>query len=295
MNYDVRLQLEYLYQPPAVGGRHLVRVTPLGAAGRQRVVVSSLRFDPEPLERSDGRDFFGNAVVSIAYRQTHAMLKVGMSARVRVDAAPEMLDVSPDPPTLKRELADTLSLAPDSPHHFTNDSPRVAVDPDITAYARESLARASTVHGIVRDLGERIHRDFRYDKKSTEVETPTRKAFDLKRGVCQDFSHVMIAGLRGIGIPAAYVSGFLRTIPPPGSVRLEGADAMHAWVQAWCGNESGWLGYDPTNSTFAGESHIVVAIGRDYQDVTPITGSLRTSGRQRTSQKVDVVPVDAAG
>ena len=292
MNYDVRLQLEYEYDPPVVGGRHLVRVAPAALEGGQRVVASSITFDPEPFERSDGRDFFGNAVVSICYRRVHAALKVGMSARVRVEAATAMLDVSPDLAGLGQELAAVLSLSPQSPHHFISASPRVPLDDDIAAYARESLARASTVQEVVRDFGERIHRDFRYDKKSTEVETPPHKVFELKRGVCQDFTHVMIAGLRGIGIPAAYVSGFLRTIPPAGVERLEGADAMHAWVRAWCGREAGWIGYDPTNRTFAGESHIVVAVGRDYQDVTPIAGILRTAGTQKTSQKVDVVPVD---
>ena len=292
MNYDVRLQLEYEYDPPVVGGRHLVRVAPAVSAGGQRVVAASILFDPVPFERTDGHDFFGNSFVSICYRQTHAMLKVGMSARVRVEAAMAMLDVSPDLARLRRELAGVRSLAPNSPHHFASASPRVPLDGDITAYARESLTRASTVQEIVRDFGERIHRDFRYDRKSTEVETSPRKVFELKRGVCQDFTHLMIAGLRGIGIPAAYVSGFLRTIPPPGTERLEGADAMHAWVRAWCGREAGWVGYDPTNRTFAGESHIVAAIGRDYQDVAPIAGVLRTSGSQKTSQKVDVIPVD---
>ncbi len=293
MNYDVRLQLEYEYDPPVVGGRHLVRVAPVASAGGQRVVASSVVFDPVPFERTDGRDFFGNSFVSICYRQTHATLKVGMSARVRVEAATAMLDVSPDPSMLGRELAGVRSLASESPHHFVAASPRVPLDSEITAYARESLTRTATVQEVVRDFGERIHRDFRYDKKSTEVETSPRRVFELKRGVCQDFSHLMIAGLRGIGIPAAYVSGFLRTIPPPGAERLEGADAMHAWVRAWCGREAGWVAYDPTNRTFAGESHIVAAVGRDYQDVSPIAGVLRTSGTQETSQKVDVIPVDA--
>ncbi len=292
MNYDVRLQLEYIYDPPVVGGRHIVRVAPAASTAGQRVIASSVTFDPMPFERSDGRDFFGNQMVAIAYRQTHATLKVGMSARVRVEAGTAMLDVSPELSRLGGELAGVRSLAPESPHHFAGPSPRVPLDGDITAYARQSLARAATVQEIVRDIGERIHRDFRYDKKSTEVETPPHKVFAQKRGVCQDFTHVMIAGLRGIGIPAAYVSGFLRTIPPPGTERLEGADAMHAWVRAWCGREAGWIGYDPTNRTFAGESHIVAAVGRDYQDVAPIAGILRTSGSQKTSQKVDVVPID---
>ncbi len=294
MNYDIRLHLEYRYDPPAIGARHLVRVTPLTMAHGQRVVASSVVLDPVPVERTDGRDFFGNAAISIAYRQPHSALKLGMNARVSVDAPIGMLDVSPDPPKLRRELSNVLSLAPDSPHHFTSESPRVVQDQEITTYAQESLTRASTVRGIVRDFGRRIHRDFGYDADSTEVGTSPREAFALRRGVCQDFSHVMIAGLRGIGVPASYVSGFLRTIPPPGTERLVGADAMHAWVNAWCGIDTGWVGYDPTNAAFAGESHIAVAIGRDYQDVTPIAGILTTSGKQHTSLEVDVVPVGAS-
>jgi transglutaminase-like putative cysteine protease len=291
MRYDVRLQLEYAYRPAVAAGRHIVRVAPTTIAESQRVVASSLVFDPVPIERTDGRDFFGNAIVSVAFDEPHDMLKVGMSARVQVEPPGATFDVSPDLERLRHEIAGVLSLAPDSPHHFIPASPRIALDEEITAYARDAVARSATVREMVRDLGRRIHEDFEYDGESTEVETPPRQAFELRRGVCQDFTQVMIAGLRGLGIPAGYVSGFLRTIPPPGKERLAGADAMHAWVQAWCGNETGWVGYDPTNATLAGEDHIVVAKGRDYQDVAPIFGVLRTSGWQRTEQSVDVVPV----
>jgi transglutaminase-like putative cysteine protease len=291
MKYDVRLELEYEYDPPVATGHHLVRVMPMTIAGLQRVVASSTVFDPEPAERSDSFDYFGNAVVSVVYRAPHDALKVGMTARVLVEPEGQTFDVSPDLPTLRRELSGVLSLAPQSPHHFTTASPRVALDEAITAYARESFAGAATVRDIVRRLGERIHDEFEYDSESTEVETTPQEAFALRRGVCQDFTHVMIAGLRGVGIPAGYVSGFLRTIPPPGKERLAGADAMHAWVRAWCGNDTGWIGYDPTNGVFSSDDHIAVAIGRDYQDVAPIAGVLRTSGRQHTSQSVDVIPV----
>src|SRR5713226_4621696 len=156
MKYDVRLDLEYAYQPPVAAGRHLVRVLPLTVAGVQRIVASSIVFDPNPFERTDGRDFFGNAVVSVAYREPHARFKVGMSARVVVDATSSMLDVSPDLATLRRELIGVRSLAPDSPHHFTVDSPRVALDENITAYASKSVAAAVTVSEVVSCLGERI-------------------------------------------------------------------------------------------------------------------------------------------
>ena len=98
--------------------------------------------------------------------------------------------------------------------------------------------------------------------------------------------------MRGIGIPAGYVSGFLRTTPPKGRPRLEGADAMHAWVRAWCGPEMGWVEYDPTNAVIAGEDHIVVARGRDYFDIAPVKGVLRTAGEHTSTQSVDVIPVE---
>jgi transglutaminase-like putative cysteine protease len=291
MNYDLRVEFEYEYRPPVAGGRHLVRIAPMTVPDSQRVIASSIAFDPVPDERLERRDFFGNALVAVSYRDVHAGLKVALSARVRVDAPGLTLDVSPGLARLKSELAETLSLAPASPHHFTAASPRVPLDDEITAYARKSADKGNTAYEIVRHLGERINGDFIYDGDSTEVETPPQVAFQQKRGVCQDFTHVMIAGLRGIGIPAGYVSGYLRTLPPPGKPRLAGADAMHAWVRAWCGKETGWVAYDPTNRTFASEDHIVAAIGRDYDDVAPIAGILRTSGSQETTHSVDVAPI----
>jgi transglutaminase-like putative cysteine protease len=152
--------------------------------------------------------------------------------------------------------------------------------------------RTPTVRAAALDLCLAIHRDFTYDREATKVDTSPVEAFNLKRGVCQDFVHVMIAGLRGVGIPAAYVSGFLRTIPPQGKPRLEGADAMHAWVRAWCGVHAGWIEFDPTNAMIAGADHITIGHGRDYSDISPIVGVLRTSGGHETKQSVDVVRVE---
>ena len=123
------------------------------------------------------------------------------------------------------------------------------------------------------DLMPRIRADFVYDPEATDVSTPLDEAFEKRHGVCQDFAHVMIAGLRGLGLPAAYVSGYLRTLPPPGKPRLEGADATHAWVSLWCGAELGWVGFDPTNA-LAGRRTTTSssAVGRDYADVSPIDG-----------------------
>ncbi len=291
MLYDIRLGLDYEYESPVAGGHHLVRVKPLSIPGRQRVIAVSLTFDPEPPEQSESTDFFGNTVTGIAYRDQHDMLAVGMSARVRVDEEDVMADMSPNREDIVRELLSILSLAPNSPHHFLGVSPRVHPEPAITAYAGKSFRGRSTVLCGIDDLCRRIKADFTYDTEATTVNTPVGEAFTQRRGVCQDFTHIMIAGLRGLGIPAGYVSGFLRTNPPPGKEKLEGADAMHAWVRAWCGKTVGWREFDPTNAVPVGIDHIAVAHGRDYDDAAPIIGVLMTYGSQKTEQSVDVVPV----
>jgi transglutaminase-like putative cysteine protease len=162
----------------------------------------------------------------------------------------------------------------------------------ITQYAAEVTQGCTSVLDCAHALCLAIHRDFKYDPKATDVETKPGEAFALRKGVCQDFVHVMISGLRGLGIPAAYVSGFLRTNPPPGKPRLEGTDAMHAWVRVWCGQLTGWVEFDPTNAMLAGSDHISIGHGRDYSDISPIMGVLKTSGSHEAAQSVDVVRVE---
>ena len=290
MLYDIKLRLNYDYPDGVGGGRHQVRVMPLNLPGIQRVVAASLSFSPQPAERSDFTDFFETAVTSIAYRSAHEKLTVQMSARVTVARPEPGFDVSPTLEGLRAELGEVLSLAPMAPHHFLAPTPYATPDTDITAYARESATAGRSVLAVASALCARIHADFDYDGEATSVTTDAAEAFALKRGVCQDFSHVMIAGLRGLGIPAGYVSGFLRTLPPPGKERLEGADAMHAWVKVWCGREAGWVEFDPTNDMRASNDHIIVGYGRDYSDVSPIVGVLKTNGAQAGQQQVDVIP-----
>jgi len=292
MLYDVNLDLNYVYQEWIHGDRHHVRVLTASIERMQRVVVAPLTFAPRPDYRSSFTDFFGNVVTSIGYRDHHGHLDVRLTARVGVEDVAPQADLSPALAELRAELAGLWSVGADSPHHFLGASPRVPLDPAITAYARECIADARSVQAAAFALGHAIHRDFVYDGGATEVDTPPLEAFTLKRGVCQDFAHVMIAGLRGIGVPAAYVSGFLRTIPPPGEPRLEGADAMHAWVRIWCGRHAGWVEFDPTNAMAAGPDHITIGHGRDYSDISPIIGVLRTSGAHETRQAVDVAIVD---
>jgi transglutaminase-like putative cysteine protease len=135
----------------------------------------------------------------------------------------------------------------------------------------------------------RIRTEFKYDPKATVISTPLQEVLDKRHGVCQDFAHIMIAGMRGLGLPAAYVSGYLRTIPPPGKERLQGADATHAWVSVWCGEELGWIGFDPTNDILVENDHIVLAIGRDFSDVSPVDGVIVGARKQKLAVAVDVL------
>jgi transglutaminase-like putative cysteine protease len=292
MLYNVRLTLTYDYHAPVLGGRHHIRVLPSSISGIQTVETASLYFTPQPVSWSLFGDFFGNVVYDIAFAEPHRQLDISLDARISVDELLFPTDVSGTIAQLGEELSRTWTVRNDSPHHFLAGSPRIRIDADITDYARTVTTGAQSVYAIALALCTAINRDFAYDPHATDVETATEDAFAMRRGVCQDFAHVMITALRGMGIPAGYVSGFLRTIPPPGQPRLEGADAMHAWVRVWCGSAMGWVEFDPTNAILAGNGHIRIGHGRDYSDVSPIVGVLRTHGSHETRQSVDVIAVE---
>ncbi len=289
MIYDIAVRLRYDYEPPALAGRNLLRLRPLDLPGRQRVMLADVAAAPRPQERTDRTDFFGNAVTEMVHRQSSARTDFTLRARVVRLAEPAALDLSPPLAGMAADLAASQTLSPDGPHHFTAASPRVPADPAIAAFALDSARHATSAAAAVAALGIALHRRMVFDARATTVDTPAALAFSLGRGVCQDFAHIMLSGLRALGLPAAYVSGLLSTAPPPGQPRLDGADAMHAWVRAWCGWRMGWVAFDPTNACPAGEGHIAVALGRDYDDVAPVQGVLRATGMAETSQAVDVV------
>ena len=291
MLYDLSLHMGYIYDAPASGARHIMRVLPLSLTNRQRLVAGSLKVTPHPDEQSNFTDFFQHPATSILVRDPHEKLDIRMQARVQVESQPVAADFSPVLAKLPDEISDCWSIDPSSPHHFLGSSPRLPETGEIAGYSRQWKTTNLTTMQIANAICSQIHKDFVYDPKATTVDTTPKEAFRLKRGVCQDFSHVMIIALRSLGIPAGYVSGFLRTIPPPGKERLEGADAMHAWVRVWCGETAGWIELDPTNNIPAGTDHIVVAYGRDYSDVAPVIGVLKGYGSQKTVQAVDVVPI----
>jgi transglutaminase-like putative cysteine protease len=291
MIYDVRQTTTYAYASPAAYAQHVLRLTPI-ARERQRVTAAVLDIDPAPVRRREGRDFFENRTTVIEIDAPHNSLTVKLAARIAVDAvAAADFDATQPWESVRAQTLASLDLGPHSPVHFIYPSRLVSLDPEIRDYVEVSFPPGRPILAGAAEVMRRIRDDFTYEVGATTVTTTPTMSFALRRGVCQDFAHIMISGLRGLGIPAAYVSGYLRTVPRPGSARLEGADAMHAWVMVWCGS-AGWWGLDPTNALIASDDHVVLAIGRDYADAAPIGGIVLGSGQQRLATAVDVIPVE---
>ena len=176
------------------------------------------------------------------------------------------------------------------PYQFVFDSPQVRASRELFDYARESFTKDAPLLAGARDLTRRIYTDFKYDPKATTVATPLEEVWEKRRGVCQDFAHLGIACLRSLGLPARYVSGYLRTRPPEGQPRLVGVDASHAWFSIYCPG-TGWVDFDPTNNCQTGEDYITVAYGRDFGDVSPVAGILTGGGKHDVQVSVDVAEV----
>ena len=216
-----------------------------------------------------------------------------MTAHSRVDVRLRELtppELSPAWETIRdgfRSLLDSDRL---EAVQFRFNSPSVVTSSDFFDYARPSFPAGRPILEAVADLTTRIHTDFKYDPRATTVNTPLEDVLELRRGVCQDFAHLEIGCLRSLGLAARYVSGYLRTIPPPGKPRLIGADASHAWLSVFC-NELGWVDVDPTNDCFPTTDHITVAWGRDYTDVCPINGVFVGGGSHAMKVSVDVEPL----
>ncbi|MFK7745847.1 MAG: transglutaminase domain-containing protein [Roseobacter sp.] len=288
MLYSIRLEIAHHYNQPAANSRHLISVVPKSIGQRQSLQSHLVDVFPKPGDRSNHMDFFENSGTSCTIMDAHDAMSIRLACHVNVTAPAPWLDLSPTLSELRRTWEKSTDLRPTSPLHFVGPTPRLTQDQDIADFAREVFDGRDSVAANVLRLGRALHDTMTFDATATTVDTDAAEAFRLKRGVCQDFSHIMILGLHALGIPAGYVSGYLRTLPPEGGVKLEGVDAMHAWVRAWCGTQQGWIEYDPTNATLVSADHIVVAYGRDYADVSPVRGQLRTSGGQRSSQAVDV-------
>ena len=291
MIYDVRQVTTCAYASPVAHARHVLRLMPINRSS-QRMHVAALQIVPEPRHRREGEDFFGNRLTWIEIEEPHETLAVKLAARVAVDPLIEPAAGATAPWEAVREEAFAMSdIGPLSPAHFLFPSRMVSLDPEIRDYTRESFPTGRPILAAAIELMNRLKADIAYEIGATTVTTTPPMSFALRRGVCQDFAHIMISGLRGIGLPAVYVSGYLRTAPRTDATRLQGADAMHAWVLVWCGAQIGWIGLDPTNAVPASDDHVVLALGRDYTDVAPMDGVIVGSGGQRIDVSVNVTPV----
>ncbi len=292
MIYDIRHVTTYEYESAVSFARCTLRLEPLSGDG-QELISHVVDIRPRPSERTARRDFFGTLTESIVIDTQHRHLRIDSRSRVKLSRNPPgRTSASPAWESVREAAFEATSLGPSSPIGYVFASALVPVLTPVTDYASASFPAESGIVAGAADLMRRIRADFRYDPKATVISTPLREVFDNRRGVCQDFAHVMIAGLRGLGLPAAYVSGYLRTIPPEGQPRLQGADATHAWVSLWCGEALGWIGFDPTNDLLVGNDHIILGMGRDFSDVSPIDGIIVGSPKQKLGVAVDVVMVE---
>lgn len=291
MRLDVRHRTHYRYANTAAFSQHLLRLTPIAVPG-QRVILTNVTIKPEPDSVDVHRDLFGNQVHVATISRPHEDLEI--IATSRIDRAERNAWIFEASAPWEETRAAALGLNNVSPvaeiAPFAFPSAMSAPDREIEHYADESLAPGRPILAAAEELMGRVFRDFKYDPQATGAETLATEAFKLKRGVCQDFAHVMLAALRSRRVPARYVSGYLRTIPPEGKERLQGADASHAWVSVW-DPAFGWVDFDPTNDVVPAEDHVTLAYGRDYDDVSPVSGVVVGAGRQVLSVGVDVVAV----
>jgi transglutaminase-like putative cysteine protease len=289
--YRVRHKTRFRYAHPVNFARCNLRLQPAEWAGQ---TLENYRLDLSSAARVTGTRPIGyiGHVSRMVMEKPSRELVIESSFRMRVDRPTPA--ARPDDPTVGEIAAlarNASDMSVESPANYLYPSPSIPLHPAITAWCAEDLDPGRGIVEAGLALATRIHAGFTYDGSATTVDTSPIEAFEKRHGVCQDFAQIMIAGLRGVGLPAAYVSGYLRTIPPPGKERLVGADATHAWVVIWCGAGRGWIGFDPTNACLVGSHHIVTAMGRDYADVAPIDGVFTGREGQKIDVSVDVEPI----
>ena len=251
----------------------------------QAVVAASLVADPAPTRRDDGVDHFGNPVTWMALDQPHGRFRLSLEAVVEVR--------HPGPPVDGGGWAweRVAEAARREAAEFAAGSPLAPADAGAGDYAAVSFPPGRPVLAGLLELMGRIRREFAFKPGVTTISTPVARVLAQRAGVCQDFTHLMIAGLRALGLPARYVPGYLRTRPPPGQAVRQGADQSHAWVGAWLGPEDGWVDLDPTNDLVVVDEHVVLAWGRDYGDISPVRGIILGGGSHALTVAVDLASV----
>jgi len=290
MTYQIVHKTTYKYKHPVSLGDHVTYLTPR-LKPNQVCTAHELRVTPAPAEMIERLDYFGNPVTFFTIQEPHEELRIEARSRVAMDG-PSVLwpEHAPAWDEIVHNLPADFSAEGLDAYQFVFESPRIKPGAEFAAYASESFPPARPLTEALLDFTSRIHQEFKFDSKATTVKTSPREVLRLKRGVCQDFAHLQVACLRSLGLPARYVSGYLRTTPPPGRTRLIGADASHAWVSVYCPG-TGWLDVDPTNDVIPGEGHVTLAWGRDYGDVSPVRGVILGGRDHELDVGVDMEPL----
>ena len=296
MKLQITHQTRYDYQPAVETAQHMAYLQPVSNR-HQRLLSHTLQISPLPAQMSQTLDVFGNPRCFFSLQTPHSVLDV--VAHSVVATWTRTLPVSTAPWEQIREMFRYRSTGHfDSATEFVFASPFVPCDPEFVAYARPSFAPGISVLAVAQDLMQRIHTNFTYESHSTQINTPALQALAQRKGVCQDFAHIMIACLRGMGIAARYVSGYLLTQPAAGAVRLVGSDASHAWVAVYAPDlppGERWCDFDPTNNRSGwhspGEDYVTLATGRDFSDVSPLRGVIHGGASHTLFVGVTVEPV----
>lgn len=290
MKYVVRHTTTYTYDDAVSDSLGVAYLAPRELPW-QKVASNDVTVTPTPVDSSSDVDYYGNRVTYFQVTERHQQLVVEGVSEV------ESLTPVHSDDALARPWESLLPLRdPSLPGawratDFALPSRLVEQVPGAGEYAAASLTRARPIGEAVTDLMHRVHADFEYDKTATTVTSTVQHILDRRAGVCQDFAHLMLACLREHGLAARYVSGYLATYPPPGKERVVGADASHAWIEVWLGDDE-WLALDPTNDQWAGDRYVTIAWGRDYGDVPPLKGVIFTEAKRSTMRvSVDVAPV----
>ncbi len=287
MNYHITHRTLYEYAAPVSVSHHVARLEPRATNAQARDSFS-LQIFPEPALRKARTDYFGNQLCFFAIQEIHSKLEIITSSRVTVLPRKPAQNESTAPwESVAEMFRDPVSPEVVEPYEFVFDSPQIRAAQELADYARESFGGDTPLLAGARDLTRRIFEDFKFDPRATTVATPLEEVWEKRRGVCQDFAHLGIACLRSLGLPARYVSGYLRTRPPEGRPRLVGADASHAWFSIFSPG-TGWVDFDPTNNVQPAGEHIIIAYGRDYGDVSPVAGILTGGGDHDVKVSVDV-------
>ena len=283
MNFEVSHKTLYRYSSSVVQSQHLVHMSPRQVS-RQIIRHHSLIVEPAPAMRVEGRDAFGNPVlildIEIPHREfvLHARSRIETLTPGEIDFAKSAAWDAADKPNGEVDL-DVVQ--------YRCVSRLTTPTLEIADYTRASFKAGRPTLEAAKEFVLRIYDDFTFDPTATDISTPVTEVFKERKGVCQDFAHLAVAGLRAMRIPARYVSGYILTHPPPGQAKLQGTDASHAWISVYAPG-AGWVDFDPTNGIVVTDEHITIAYGRDYNDVSPISGVLLGGGEHTVSVGVDV-------